>query len=258
MELSGTAAVVTGGASGLGEATARRLAEQNVHVIIADLQDVSGEKIAAEIGGTYLRCDVTQPDEVIAVMDAAQRRAPFRTLINCAGIGGSMRTVGRDGKYESAFPLEKFTRVVMVNLIGTFNCSRLAATAMSRLEPDETGERGAIVNTASVAAFEGQTGQVAYAASKGGIVGLTLPLARDLGAIGVRVNTIAPGLIDTPMYNGFADPAAMKAKLAENVVFPRRLGFPAEFADLALALLRNNYMNGEVIRLDGAARLPAK
>jgi NAD(P)-dependent dehydrogenase (short-subunit alcohol dehydrogenase family) len=258
MKFTQSSALVTGGASGLGEATVRALAARGAHVVLIDLQDEKGEKVAAEVGATYVRADVTSEAEVCAAIDTALSFGPLRALVNCAGIGGAARTIGRDGEYGSAFPLDKFTRIVTVNLIGTFNCVRLAATAISRGEPDESGERGAIVNTASVAAFEGQVGQAGYSASKGGIVALTLPLARDLAPVGIRVNTIAPGLIDTPMYNGFADPAAMKAKLAENVVYPRRLGVPAEFAELAVALLSNTYMNGEVVRIDGAARLQPK
>jgi NAD(P)-dependent dehydrogenase (short-subunit alcohol dehydrogenase family) len=258
MKFESSSAIVTGGASGLGEATARALAARGAKVVVVDLQDELGAKVAAEIGGEYVRADVTQESDVVTAIEAASLAAPLRAVVSCAGIGGAARTVGRDGTYESAFPLDKFRRIVTVNLIGTFNVVRLTATAISRNEPDEHGERGAIVNTASVAAFDGQVGQAGYSASKGGIVGLTLPLARDLAAVGIRVNTIAPGLIDTPMYNGFADPAAVKAKLAENVVFPRRLGLPAEFADLALTLLGNTYMNGEVVRIDGGARLPAR
>jgi len=258
MKFDSSSAIVTGGASGLGEATARALAERGAKVIVIDLQDDLGTKVAGDIGGQYVRADVTQAADVVAAIEAATAAGPLRAVVNCAGIGGAARTVGKDGTYESAFPLEKFTRIVTVNLIGTFNVARLTATVISRNELDEQGERGAIVNTASVAAFDGQVGQAGYSASKGGIVGLTLPLARDIAAVGIRVNTIAPGLIDTPMYNGFADPAAVKAKLAENVAFPRRLGLPAEFAELAVSLLSNTYMNGEVVRIDGAARLPAR
>jgi len=258
MKFEASSAIVTGGASGLGEAAARALAGRGATVVVVDLNDELGPKVAAEIGGHYVRADVSAEADVIAAIETATDAAPLRAVVNCAGIGGAARTVGRDGSYESAFPLDKFTRIVTVNLIGTFNVTRLAATAIGRNEVDETGERGAIVNTASVAAFDGQVGQAGYSASKGGIVGLTLPLARDLAAIGIRVNTIAPGLIDTPMYNGFVDPAAVKAKLAESVAFPRRLGFPAEYAELAVSMLANTYMNGEVVRIDGGARLPAK
>jgi NAD(P)-dependent dehydrogenase (short-subunit alcohol dehydrogenase family) len=258
MEFEGASAIVTGGASGLGEATARRRAGQGVKVVVLDLQDERGDALATEIGGRYVHADVTSPADVISAIDAAAELGQLRILVNCAGIGGSARTVGRDGTYESAFPLERFTKIVTVNLIGTFNCTRLAATAIAKAPVDAAGERGAIVNTASVAAFDGQIGQAGYSASKGGIVGLTLPLARDLAAVGVRVNTIAPGLIDTPIYDGFPDPAAAKAQLAANVIFPKRLGTADEFASMAMSLLENTYMNGETIRIDGAARLPAK
>jgi len=258
VDFAGASAVVTGGASGLGAAVVHALAVRGTKVVIVDLQDEKGAQTAADAGGRYVRADVTSPEEVAAALDEAVSLAPLRILVNCAGIGGSARTIGRDGQYDSAFPLDRFTRIVTVNLIGTFNCIRLAATAIGRSEPGPDGERGAIVNTASVAAFDGQIGQAAYSASKGGIVGLTLPVARDLAVTGIRVNTIAPGLIDTPIYDGFPDPAAMKDKLRRDVVFPSRLGRPDEFASLALELLGNSYLNGEVIRIDGAARLPPK
>jgi len=179
-------------------------------------------------------------------------------LVNCAGIGMAMRTVGRDGSYESAHRLDVFHKVIAVNLVGTFNCLRLAASAMSRTDPDADGQRGAIVNTASIAAYDGQIGQAAYSASKGGIIGLTLPVARDLAVVGIRVNTIAPGLIDTPIYDAFPDPAAFKEQLKRDVLFPHRLGTAEEFASLVLELVRNPYMNAEVIRIDGGARLQPK
>ncbi|MEU8803245.1 SDR family NAD(P)-dependent oxidoreductase [Spirillospora sp. NPDC048819] len=258
MDFAGSSALVTGGASGLGEAVVRALTARGTSVVVADLQDDKGQRVAADTGAVYLRTDVTDPGQVLAAVDAAVGRAPLRILVNCAGIGGSARTVGRDGTYESAFPIEKFTRIVTVNLVGTFNCVRLAATAMGRAEPGPGGERGAIVNTASVAAFEGQIGQAAYAASKAGIAGLTLPVARDLSVLGIRVNTIAPGLIDTPIYDGFPDPAAVKDRLRRDVVFPPRLGDSTEFASLTVELLGNGYLNGEVVRLDGGARLQPK
>ena len=258
MDFAGASAIVTGGASGLGEAVVRALVGRGARVVVADLQDDKAAKVVADTGAVYARTDVTDAEQVQAAVETAVELAPLRILVNCAGIGGSARTVGRDGTYESAFPLDRFTRIVTINLIGTFNCIRLAATAIGRSEPDEGGERGAIVNTASVAAFDGQIGQAAYSASKGGIVGLTLPVARDLSVLGVRVNTIAPGLIDTPIYDGFPDPAAMKQKLGRDVVFPQRLGRSDEFASLALELLGNSYLNGEVVRLDGAARLQPK
>jgi len=258
MEIKGTSAIVTGGASGLGEATARMLAERGARVVVADLQDDKGEQVASEIGGIFAHVDVTRTDEIIAAVEAAREMGPISSLVNCAGIGWAQRTVGRDGTYESAANLEAFVRVININLIGTFDCIRLAATAMSTNEPDADGCRGAIVNTASVAAFDGQIGQASYSASKGGIVGMTLPVARDLAAIGVRVNTIAPGLIDTPIYGEGEASEAFKAKLGASVLFPHRLGHPEEFASMALELLTNSYMNAETIRVDGGIRMPPK
>lgn len=258
MELANSSALVTGGASGLGEATVRALAARGVKVVIADVNDAGGEALAAELGAVFCHTDVTDTDEVCAAVDAAAEMAPLRALVCCAGIGFAGRAIGRDGAYASAHPLAAFERVIRINLVGTFNCVRLAATAMSRQAPDADGQRGAIVNTASVAAFDGQIGQAAYSASKGGIVGLTLPLARDLAAVGVRVNTIAPGLIDTPIYGSGEGSDQFKAHLAKDVVFPRRLGTSGEFASLALELLTNSYMNGETVRLDAAIRLPPK
>ena len=195
MNIYGAAAIVTGGASGLGEATARLLADRGAKVVVADLQDDKGEVVAKAIGGGFAHTDVTAEADVIAAVEAAKDLGPLRVLVNCAGIGWPQRTIGKDGEYSSAHGLDIFTKVIQINLIGTFNCIRLAATAMSQTEPlDEFGERGAIVNTASVAAFDGQIGQAAYSASKGGVVGMTLPIARDLSAVGIRVNTIAPGL----------------------------------------------------------------
>lgn len=257
-DFGGSSAVVTGGASGLGEATARILATKGVHVVLADLQEEKGSALATEIGGTYVKCDVTDTDDVIAAVDTALSRGPLQFCVNCAGIGAATRTIGRDGQYDSAFPMEYFKKVVEINLIGTFDMTRIAATAMSRNDPDADGFRGAIVNTTSVAAFDGQIGQVAYSASKGGVVSLTLPLARDLAAVGVRVNTIAPGLIDTPIYGTGPESDAFKAKLGQSVVFPKRLGHGEEFASMAWELLSNPYMNGEVIRVDGAIRMPPK
>jgi NAD(P)-dependent dehydrogenase (short-subunit alcohol dehydrogenase family) len=258
MEIRGSSAVVTGGASGLGEATVRLLAERGVRVVVLDRNQVLGEKLAREVGGVFAPADVTNSDEVIAAVEAARELAPLRILINCAGIGWAARTIGRDGSYESAHSLDAFVKVVSVNLIGTFNCVRLAASAMSQTEPLADGERGAIINTASVAAFDGQIGQAAYSASKGGLVGMTLPIARDLAVIGVRVNTIAPGLIDTPIYGSGEASEEFKKKLKRDVVFPDRLGHPAEFAHLAVELVTNSYLNGETIRIDGAARLQPK
>jgi NAD(P)-dependent dehydrogenase (short-subunit alcohol dehydrogenase family) len=227
-------------------------------VVVLDMNDAAGEMIAKEVGGVFHHADVTSTDDVIAAVEAAKEMGPLRALVNCAGIGWASRTIGRDGSYESAHNLEAFARVISINLIGTFNCVRLAASAMSQTEPLADGERGAIVNTSSVAAFDGQIGQAAYSASKGGVVGLTLPLARDLAVIGVRVNTIAPGLIDTPIYGSGTRAEEFKATLRRDVVFPDRLGTPEEFASLAVELVTNSYMNGETIRIDGAARLQPK
>jgi NAD(P)-dependent dehydrogenase (short-subunit alcohol dehydrogenase family) len=200
MDTNGISAIVTGGASGIGEACARQLAARGAKVVIADLQDDKGNALATEIGGAFAHVDVTNPDEVIAAVELAKEMGPLRALVNSAGVGWATRTIGKDGTYESAHDLEVFRKVVEINLIGTFNCIRLAATAMSQTEPLDSGERGAIVNMASVAAFDGQIGQASYSASKGGVVGMTLPVARDLSAAGIRVNTVAPGLIDTPIY----------------------------------------------------------
>jgi len=258
MDITGAAALVTGGASGLGEATARLLAARGARVVVLDLDEERGPQVAEEIGGLFARADVRDEAEVIAAVDAAAGLGPLRVLVNCAGISIPARTTGRDGEYASAHDLEAFQFVVGVNLVGTFNCARLAATAMSRTDPDADGQRGAILNTASVAAFDGQIGQTAYSASKGGIVGMTLPLARDLAVVGIRVNTIAPGLIDTPIYDTAPDPEAFKERLKRDVLFPPRLGTAEEFASLALELLTNPYMNAEVVRLDGGARLQPK
>jgi NAD(P)-dependent dehydrogenase (short-subunit alcohol dehydrogenase family) len=258
MEISGAAALVTGGASGLGEATARLLAERGAKVAVLDLDEQRGQKVADELGGIFARADVRDEAQVIAAVDAASALGPLRVLVNCAGLSIPARTIGRDGEYGSAHDLDTFTFLIGVNLIGTFNCARLAATAMSRLDPDADGQRGAILNTASVAAFDGQIGQAAYSASKGGIVGMTLPLARDLAVVGIRVNAIAPGLIDTPIYDSAPDPAEFKDRLRRDTLFPARLGRAEEFASLALELLTNSYMNAEVVRLDAGARLQPK
>jgi NAD(P)-dependent dehydrogenase (short-subunit alcohol dehydrogenase family) len=258
MIIHGSSSIITGGASGLGEATVRRLNNLGVRVVILDIQDGPGEALAKELGCVYAHADVTDAEQVIAAVEVAKQLGPLRSLVNCAGIGGARRTIGRDGSYESAHDLAAFTRVISINLIGTFNCTRLAASAMSQTEPQDDGERGAIVNTASVAAFDGQIGQASYSASKGGIVGMTLPIARDLAVVGIRVNTIAPGLIDTPIYGSGEGAEAFKANLKRDLVFPNRLGYADEFASLTLELITNSYMNGETIRLDGAARLQPK
>ena len=258
MELKNTSAVVTGGASGLGEATARLLAQRGVKVVIADLKDDRGQEVAQEIGGVYVHCDVTNTDQVIEAIEAAKKIAPLWSAVNCAGIGWATRTVGKDGEYASAHDLDLYRKVMEINLVGTFNVCRLAATAMSHNTPDVDGARGAIVNTASVAAEDGQIGQVAYSSSKGGVVGLTLPLARDLTPIGVRANCILPGLIDTPIYGSGPQSDEFKARLGQGVLFPKRLGYSEEFATLAVELLSNSYMNAESIRLDAGIRMQPK
>lgn len=258
MDLSGAAALVSGGASGIGAGSVRALAERGAKVVIADLQDEKGEALAAEVNGRFVRVDVTSTEQILAAVQAATELGPLRAVVNSAGIAAAQRTIGRDGSFESAHSLDAFRKVVAVNLIGSFDMLRLAATAMSRTEPTAAGERGAIVNVASVAAFDGQIGQAAYSASKGGLVGLTLPVARDLAAAGIRVNTVAPGLIDTPIYDFAEDPEEFKARLGESVLFPRRLGTPAEVASVVLECLTNSYLNGEVIRVDGGIRMPPK
>ena len=255
MDINGVSAMVTGGASGLGAATARLLAERGAKVVVADLNEDLGGSIAAEIGGAFAKTDVTDEAQVQAAVDAAGKLGPLRVLIKCAGLGSAARTVDRKG---NPFDLKTFEFVIRVNLIGSFNCLRLAASAMSKTEALEDGARGAIVNTASVAAFDGQIGQAAYSASKGGVVGMTLPIARDLAAIGVRVNTIAPGLIDTPIYGQGEASEAFKENLGRNVLFPGRLGTSEEFASMALECVTNSYMNAETIRLDGGIRMPPK
>jgi NAD(P)-dependent dehydrogenase (short-subunit alcohol dehydrogenase family) len=258
MELENTSAVVTGGASGLGEATARALAARGVKVVLADLNDVNGTAIAKEIGGAYVHCDVTNTDEVIAAIEAAKTMAPLWSAVNCAGIGWATRTIGKDGEYASAHDLDLYRKVIEINLIGTFNVCRLAATAMSHNTPDVDGMRGALLNTASVAAEDGQIGQVAYSSSKGGVVGLTLPLARDIAPIGVRANCILPGLIDTPIYGTGPQSDEFKARLGAGVLFPKRLGYADEFASLAVELLSNSYMNAESVRIDAGIRMQPK
>ncbi len=259
LDLTGTSSVVTGGASGLGEACVRALAARGASVLVVDLQDDKGAALARSVGGGYLRADVTDAEQVAAAVDAAQEHGPLRTLVTAAGIGWACRTIGKDGTYASAHDLSAFTRVVAVNLVGTFNCVRLAATAMGRTEPvGADGARGAIVTVASIAAFDGQIGQAAYSASKGGIVGMTVPIARDLAAVGVRLNCVAPGLFDTPIYGEGTDAEAFKDKLRRDVLFPRRLGQADELASMVVELLTNSYLNAEVVRVDGGARLQPK
>jgi NAD(P)-dependent dehydrogenase (short-subunit alcohol dehydrogenase family) len=257
MELSGTAAIISGGASGLGEATARELAVAGSAVVIADLNEERGKKVADETGGEFVRTDVSDEASVAAAVEAATATGvPLRTVVNCAGIGWAERTVNRDGAPHS---LATFHKVLDINLIGTFNLMRIAAAAIASTDPaDEDGQRGVVINTASVAGIEGQTGQLAYSASKGGIIGMTVPAARDLSVIGVRVNTICPGIIDTPIYGTGPASEEFRARLTAPVVFPKRMGTAAEFAALVRSLIENDYMNAEVIRLDGGIRFQPK
>jgi NAD(P)-dependent dehydrogenase (short-subunit alcohol dehydrogenase family) len=258
MDINGASAIVTGGASGIGAAAARQLAARGAVVVVADLQAEKGRALAEEIGGVFAQVDVTNTDQITAAVNAAAEVAPLRAVVNSAGIGWAQRTIGRDGRLESAHDLGAFTRVIAINLIGTFDMVRQAATVMSRNEPDADGQRGAIVNLASVAAFDGQIGQASYSASKGGVVGMTLPVARDLSASGIRLNTVAPGLIDTPIYGEGPDAEAFKARLGESVLFPKRLGVPDELASMVVECITNSYMNAEVVRVDGGIRMPPK
>jgi NAD(P)-dependent dehydrogenase (short-subunit alcohol dehydrogenase family) len=257
MDLTGTAAIISGGASGLGEATARALAAAGSTVVIADLNTDRGEAVAAEVGGKFVQTDVVDEASVTAAVEvAAGLGPPLRVIVSCAGIGWAERTVNRDGSPHS---FATFRKVIDINLIGTFNLMRIAAAAIARTGPvDGDGQRGVVINTASIAGIEGQTGQLAYAASKGGIIGMTLPAARDLAAIGVRVNTICPGIVDTPIYGTSPASEEFKARLAAPVVFPKRMGTAAEFAALARSLIENDYMNGEVVRFDGGIRFQPK
>ena len=258
MDISGCSAIVTGGASGIGAATARRLAALGAHVVVADMQDDKGKAVADEIGGAFCHVDVTKTEDIVAAVDTAMEMGPLRVLVNSAGIGFASRTVGKDGSYDSAHNLDWFKRVIAINLVGTFDCIRIAATAMGRTEPLAFNERGAIVNIASVAAFDGQIGQASYSASKGGVVGMTLPIARDLAAVGVRVNTVAPGLIDTPIYGEGDASKAFKTNLQKGVLFPQRLGDPDELARMVVECVTNSYLNAETIRVDGGIRMPPK
>ena len=248
MEISGKVFIVTGGASGLGEGTARMLAAAGAKVVVADLQD-RGKAVADEIGGAYVRCDVTQEADGAAAVAKAAELGTLFGLVNCAGIAPAEKTVGKNGAHSLAL----FTKTVTVNLIGSFNMIRLAAEAMSRNTPEPTGERGVLISTASVAAYDGQIGQAAYSASKGGIVGMTLPIARDLARNGIRNMTIAPGIFGTPMLFGM--PQEVQDSLAAGVPFPSRLGTPHDYARLVRHIVENDMLNGEVIRLDGAIRL---
>ena len=257
MDLNGVSAVVSGGASGLGEATVRALAAEGAKVVIADLNEDRGKALADELGGVFVKTDVSNEEQVQAAVQAAvDSGAPLRVIVNSAGIGWASRTVNRDG---SPHDLASYETVIRVNLIGTFNLMRVGAAAISKTEPaDEDGLRGVVINTASIAGIEGQTGQIAYSASKGGIIGMTLPAARDLAAIGVRVNTICPGIIDTPIYGEGEAAEAFKAKLAAPVPFPKRMGKASEFAHLVKSLIENDYMNAEVVRFDGGIRFQPK
>ena len=252
MQIDGRVFLVTGGASGLGEGTARMLAANGATVVIADMQADKGEAVAREIGGVFVTCDVTQEADGQAAVAAAQQLGKLVGLVNCAGIAPAEKVVGRNGPHG----LASFSRAVTINLIGSFNMIRLAAEAMTRNEPESTGERGVLISTASVAAYDGQMGQAAYSASKGGIVGMTLPIARDLARSGIRNMTIAPGIFGTPMLFGM--PQEVQDALAANVPFPSRLGTPADYAKLAKHIIENDMLNGEVIRLDGAIRLAPK
>ena len=255
MEISGKAAVVSGGASGLGAATARMVVDSGAHVVILDVKEEAGHKLASELGhaARFVRADASDAAEVEHAIDFATKTfGELHVCVNCAGIADAQRIVGKDGPAD----LARFAKVIRVNLIGTFNVARLAAWIMARNAPNPDGERGVIINTASIAAFDGQIGQAAYSASKGGIAGMTLPLARDLAGVGIRVVTIAPGLFDTPLLAAF--PEDVKAALGAMVPFPKRLGKPAEYALLAKQIIENPMLNGEVIRLDGAVRMAPK
>lgn len=254
MDINGAGAIISGGASGLGEATARVLASAGVQVTIADLNADKGKALADELGGVFVSTDVTDEGQVQSAVDqAVAAGAPLRIAVACAGIGWASRIVGRDG---TPHDLGAFKKIVEVNLIGTFNFWRIAGSAISKTEPLESGSRGVMVGTASVAAFDGQIGQISYSASKGGVVGMTLPAARDLAPVGVRVCTIAPGLFDTPLLGMLPD--EQKAALAKDVVFPKRLGRPEEYGQLVKAIAEIDYLNGETFRLDGALRMPPK
>ena len=252
MQIQEQVFIITGGASGLGAATARMLAQAGGKVVLADVQEEGGRALAAELDGVFVRCDVTSEADAQAVVAAATALGPLRGLVNCAGIAPAAKTVGKEG----AHALELFQRVVAINLVGTFNMARLAAEAMGKTAPLDNGERGVIINTASVAAYDGQMGQAAYASSKAAVAGLTLPMARDLARSGIRVMAIAPGIFETPMMLGM--PQEVRDALGAMVPFPPRLGKPDEYAQLARAIFENAMLNGEVIRLDGAIRMAAK
>ncbi|HLL25972.1 MAG TPA: SDR family NAD(P)-dependent oxidoreductase [Kofleriaceae bacterium] len=253
MKLQGAVALVTGGASGLGAATVRRLVAGGAQVVIVDRDEARGQAFAAEVGQTFVQADVTDAAQITAAVERAGALGPLRIAVSCAGVGWAARTLDKTGKPHD---LDLFKTVVGVNLIGTFNVLRLAAAQIAKAAPLEHGERGVIVNTASVAAYDGQIGQLAYASSKAGVVGMTLPAARDLAPVGIRVVTIAPGIFDTPMLGAL--PEEKRAALASDVVFPKRLGDPAEYGSLVAAIIETGYLNGETIRLDGSLRMPPK
>ncbi len=256
MNLEGSSSIVTGGASGIGEACARQLADAGARVVIADLNEEKGQAVASELGGLFVKCDVSSVEDAQTAGAAAAEMGPLRSLVNSAGLGFAGRTIDRN---NVPFELKNFEFVIKVNLIGSFNMLSQAAGAMAQTDPvDDDGSRGAIVNMASAAAFDGQIGQCAYSASKGGVVGMTLPIARDLSAVGIRVNTIAPGLIDTPIYGEGEQSDAFKAHLGQSVLFPKRLGSGEELAFGVMECITNPYMNGETIRLDGGIRMPPK
>lgn len=252
MQIQDNVFIITGGASGLGAATARMIVEAGGKVVLADVQVEAGQALAAELKGTFVKCDVTSEADGQAVVAAAQAMGTLRGLVNCAGVAPAVKTVGKDGPH----PLDVFQRTVNINLVGTFNMARLAADAMGKTAATEQGERGIIINTASVAAFDGQIGQAAYASSKAAVAGITLPMARDLSRSGIRVMTIAPGIFETPMLLGM--PAEVQQALGAMVPFPPRLGRPAEYAHLAKTIIENVMLNGETIRLDGAIRMQPK
>ena len=250
MQVDGNIAIITGGASGLGAGTARELAKAGGQIAIWDIQEDKGREIAKEVGGVFCNCDVTSEESVIAAMEETKEALGVgRILVNCAGTGIAIKTSSRG----EAHPLDQFQRIININLIGTFNCIRLATTAMIELEPMDHGERGVVINTASVAAYDGQIGQAAYSASKGGIVGMTLPVARDLADKGIRVCTIAPGIFETPLLGTLPDD--VRQSLANAVPFPQKLGQPSEYAQLARQIVENVMLNAETIRLDGAIRM---
>ncbi|MFZ6863677.1 3-hydroxyacyl-CoA dehydrogenase [Undibacterium sp. Ji67W] len=252
MQIQNGVFIITGGASGLGAATAKMIAANGGKVVLADVQVEAGEKLAAELGGKFVKCDVTSEADGKAVVEAALALGTVRGLVNCAGVAPAIKTVGKDGPH----PLDVFQRVVNINLVGTFNMCRLVADAMAKMDATEQGERGVIINTASVAAYDGQIGQAAYASSKAAVVGLTLPMARDLSRSGIRVMTIAPGIFETPMLLGM--PQEVQDALGKMVPFPPRLGKPEEYAHLSKTIIENVMMNGETIRLDGAIRMQPK